>query len=423
MADQSLLKNLAVDSTYGTPRYFLNTGGAWRGVPNADVESMFGNGIAAKLQQLPESVPMGGNVSLQQGIKQLHDSQFNSLASSGWLDKFAQVIGTNTTDVGNYFQEQLAQGKSFQDIVQNNPYIDAQGLPKQGAPASTPYVPTGDNRPLALRSQGTGATTTSGTGSAPVGFSVDPTTGQFVQTGVSGSTTDGTDQFDGHDTTGWTDAAKQAYLDTKSHLNDKAANGQVVNPNVTVNADLTQKYLEQAQNELGPQFAQTLKQAQQDLKTAGERLAQDTATKVRDIGLQYGQNLEAAQQNYANRGLEFSSSRDKTEAQLATSAQNALDQTTQDALRSGQDIGQQGERLLGSTNMAGVPQQQIATGQSPIVGLAGQYGLGAATGSRNLFTPEGNTFGTMQGYQANAIESLKNDLVINKGAFGSAKLT
>lgn len=389
MADQSLLNYLAAERQVrpgdpwnrgtGPVNYFINTGGAWRRVPAEEVEAMFGNGIASKLQPRPQGQGAGGEVSLQQGIKQLHDAQFNSLASSGWLDKFAVTTGTSTADVAQYFQSELAQGKSFQDIVNNNPYIDAQGNSKVAPNLS--YVPpetTDVNaRPLALR---------------PQTESVGQPTGQ-TQT---------------------QDPAKEVQDTIQQYIDKKAEQGMMINPNIQIDENILQKFLKQAETELGPVYAQKFKQVQQDLQKAGRRVAESYSKDVRNIGLKYGQNLEAAQQAYANRGLEFSSAREKTEQDLARSATEDIQSATQKALETAQDTGTEAERLLGSTNLPPLSEASIGTGYAPITGKAGQYGLTSATGSRQLFSPEGNTFGSLEQSKLADVTGRQKELTANE---------
>ncbi len=234
------------------------------------------------------------------------------------------------------------------------------------------------------------------------GFKMDSSTPTVVQqnTSQNGNPINGVSDIDSFfkslDTSNWSDSQKAAWPAVVSWVNQMNQNGKIVNPNITISPDLVAKFLEQAKSEVDPYNAQLIHNAQTDYETGFGRLAEDYQTSIRDIGTNYAQNLRGVQDNYARRGLEFSSDRTQAENLLGNSAQNQIDAAARATQRSAMDFGNQAERQIGSDNVHNLGTYNIPTGQAPVRGAPGVYGLTQASGTRTLFSPSGGVTGSLE---------------------------
>lgn len=225
--------------------------------------------------------------------------------------------------------------------------------------------------------------------------------------GASGSNAADVDQ------TGWTDSMKQSYAAMQGYVEKITSNGQIVNPDIKIDDAMIQRFTNQAKTELGSYYGQIFNQADQDLKTAAESISQGYAKNARDIGLQYGNQLENKQEDLAARGLGLGQFRDQEEKKIADAAGRSLQDATDAATEAARKVGTAGERELGSAKI-GSFNPSITTGQSLQLGAPGQYGLTGGNGTRSLFSATGNTTGTLQADQLNAEESRKQELINNE---------
>ena len=168
-----------------------------------------------------------------------------------------------------------------------------------------------------------------------------------------------------------------------------------MNPDITIDEATTQRFLEQAKSELGPYYRQQFQQTESDLKLGFQRLKEDQAKRELALSKQYGTELERTQESYAQRGLDFSTQRERAEKQLAEGYSTEIEKGISEAARSAEDLGTKGERVLGSAAYPSVD-TSIRTGTTPGLGQPGIYGFNFGTGSRSLFNPIGGTLGTLE---------------------------
>lgn len=209
----------------------------------------------------------------------------------------------------------------------------------------------------------------------------------------------------------WPDSAKETYALNEQKVNDLASAGKVVNPNITIDQATIDRFVSQARAELEPYYKQTFAQLDTDLKTAVQKQKDEYGNAIRDIGLTYGKGLETTQQNYANRGLEFSSDRAKSEQEIKDEAARKVEEAAKATQQNVQSIGTDAERKLGSSLMPNLG--TLETGYSMQSG-PGQYGLGSAMGSRSLFSATPGTTGTLERQRLFEEESRKNELISNE---------
>jgi hypothetical protein len=192
------------------------------------------------------------------------------------------------------------------------------------------------------------------------------------------------------DQTGWTDAMKQSYDAMVYYVKTLKEQGQTVNPDITIDDATIAQFKSQAETELAPYYRQTIEQANTDLKYAMEQTKKDYESSVRSLSQAYGRSLESTQQSYADRGLTFSSQRDKAESELASDYNASIESAAKSAERAAYSAGTIGERYLGSSLFPSL--DSSVTTYTAGLGKPGQYGFTTA-GSRSLFAPVGGQTG------------------------------
>jgi len=218
------------------------------------------------------------------------------------------------------------------------------------------------------------------------------------------------------DMAGWTPQMKALYEQMQTYLADLQAKGKTINPNVDITPEMSQKFLDQAKQELGPYYSQLFKQAQEDITRDFKRETEDYATRQRKLASEFAQSQEQTQEAYARRGLNISSMRTQAEQQLGEQARQAQEANIQQAQRAAEDVGIKGERYLGSQFF---PQTQMAfqIGGAPTVGRPGQYGFTGGAQSRQLFTPQGGVTGGLERERLTEEERRRRELETTERSF------
>ena len=88
---------------------------------------------------------------------------------------------------------------------------------------------------------------------------------------------------------GWTPQMKALYEQMQTYLADLQAKGKTINPNVDITPEMSQKFLDQAKQELGPYYSQLFKQAQEDITRDFKRETEDYATRQRKLASEFAQ--------------------------------------------------------------------------------------------------------------------------------------
>jgi hypothetical protein len=187
----------------------------------------------------------------------------------------------------------------------------------------------------------------------------------------------------GVDQTGWSQAMMDAYSAMQGYIKTLTDQGKTVNPNITIDQATIDKFTGQAKDELGPYYESVFSQAQDDLNRSIERIKQDYAAGEQELGQKYGKALESTQEDYARRGLGFSSERDKAEKLLADRAETALASWQQTTRRSAEDVGGEAVKLYGSRNLPS--QFNYNVGAAPIQRTPGVYGFTNSRSRTGLF--------------------------------------
>uniref|UniRef100_A0A6M3KHU2 Uncharacterized protein n=1 Tax=viral metagenome TaxID=1070528 RepID=A0A6M3KHU2_9ZZZZ len=254
-------------------------------------------------------------------------------------------------------------------------YLEQAGIRSQDAPA---LDPNSDATIADTTQQGGGGTNLNGGG-----------------TDVAGGGGFGSLSELGIDTTGMSESMIMTLEGMQTLANNKMSSGTMLNPDITIDDDVIARFMEEAKAELGPYYRQAFQETEDDLKVGFQRLQMDKAKRELALSKQFGQELEQTQESFAQRGLDFSSQRDKAEQNVADKYKTEIDSNIESSARQGFDLGTKGERILGSAAFPNID-TGVATGATPILNQPGVYGFQAGTGRKPLFNPLGGTTGTLE---------------------------
>ena len=191
------------------------------------------------------------------------------------------------------------------------------------------------------------------------------------------------------------------YMDIAQGVAKRVEAGEVVNPNIEIDLAMTQKFTDQATQELDPYFQEQVNNKQQDVNTAIERLTQDFETGVRNSEDIFKQTLANNAESEANAGLTYGSERGVRENQTVNKKQQDIDAALLSTQRDIQDKQIAGERALGSSMFSSsVPVNAYSVSNTGYTNA----------GSRSLYTPAGNLYGTINKDKTTAIKTRASDL-------------
>ncbi len=168
--------------------------------------------------------------------------------------------------------------------------------------------------------------------------------------------------------------------------------GAIVNPNVELEPDKMKEFLTQAQNDptIKSYYTEQIKSFSDDLTTSISRLQEDYKKSIDRGGEIFKQNLEGQAENEAQAGLSFSSGRNERLKRTITNENYGLTDASIGLARNIQDVGKQSERTIGSSSLGNLGLSYNAPNYQ-----ASEAGY-TPTGTRSLFTPQGNLTGTLQ---------------------------
>jgi hypothetical protein len=197
---------------------------------------------------------------------------------------------------------------------------------------------------------------------------------------------------------------KSPTLQMLTSLYTAVENGKIVNPNIEITPEKIAEFTAQATKELDPYYQEKINNYKTDIDTSLKRLMEDY-----NKGIERGQEtfktgLESQAQGEAEGGTAFSSGRQNRERKLVLNEQQGLEDYATQAQRSAQDLLSSGERQIGSSNLSYNP--TLTNYNTSTSG----YG---ASGTRTLFTPQGNLIGEIPKSETTAIAGRKSELEEN----------
>src|SRR3990167_2493566 len=181
---------------------------------------------------------------------------------------------------------------------------------------------------------------------------------------------------------------QSVYLQAVKSFTKKVESGQVINPDIELTPEILKQFTDQATAEIDPYYKEVLGGIKGDLDISFQRMQEDYDKSIGKTEERFKENLAIQAGNEAEQGTAFSSGRIQREQQAVTNQQRQLDDTSLGLARDVQDIGRQAERQIGSTELGGVIIPQFKTYQASTQGFM-------PSGTRSLFTPQGNMLGTI----------------------------
>jgi peptidoglycan hydrolase-like protein with peptidoglycan-binding domain len=196
---------------------------------------------------------------------------------------------------------------------------------------------------------------------------------------------------------------KPAYYQLLDQLGKSIETGQMVNPDIEITPAQLAEFTTKATAELDPYYQEQIGLIRRDLETSLSRIQEDFQREAQRAQEPFKQTLAQQSETEALAGTTFGSERANRERRLVLRQQQALDDALRASLRSGQDIGSQAERQIGSSAVAGVSNPLLSSFQvSP---------QGFSQGARQIsFTPQGNLLGTLPKSREVAIQGRTTQL-------------
>lgn len=208
-----------------------------------------------------------------------------------------------------------------------------------------------------------------------------------------------------------------------SYIQNNIASGKQLNPDLTINNNTIQQFINQAHAEIDPYYASQLGAIKDDLianLTDTAKAYEDTA---KQEALKFKQSISASQESAAGAGLAFSGSRALGEQQATEAEQSTLNL---DQIRAASDAAAKArtaESQIGTAGVSGISMPSLPS-YSALVDSSG--GSVVAGGTQSYFTPGGGSAGTVMGTLpaqqatdiAKRVSGLKSDLLTQR-SYGS----
>ena len=229
---------------------------------------------------------------------------------------------------------------------------------------------------------------------------IDPNTGQPYQISPDYTASPATPSFQ---STG-IPQMDELLAEMKKYLDKLNAAGQKINPDMTITPALAQQFLDQAETELNPQYAEQLKVIKSDLTQNLGDLQKQYDINQEDTQSKLKQALLGSRESAAGAGTTFSGGQRKAESMAIQSQQRSLDLG---ALQFGQNLSSQlgkAEQAIGSSALNTLNIPKLPTYQ---VGAEGEFN---PAGSQAGYTPYGGLTGTIENARRYATEARKKQL-------------
>ena len=188
-------------------------------------------------------------------------------------------------------------------------------------------------------------------------------------------------------------------------LEQQTQAGKTLNPNIQLDQQTVQRFLDQATQEVEPFYASQIKSLRDELSSNLGR-----AQKEFDLGRQkslqdFQTGLEESRESSAGRGVVFSGQRGFKEQQSAEAQQRQLELSATQSANATAGILQQGERTIGTRNISDLINPSFSGAN---VSLAGR-GSFTPTSPVSSFSP-GNITGSLERQKLLDVQNLKNYL-------------
>jgi len=201
-------------------------------------------------------------------------------------------------------------------------------------------------------------------------------------------------------------ALKMQYLMNMRALKESIEAGQIVNPNLEITPEQATAFENQAKAKVAGYYDELIGNETGDLKTKLSRMKEDFTTGVGRAEELFKENLSNQAESAAQSGLTFGSQRGEKVSKTIKAQQEGLSDAALEMARTNQDLATQAERRIGSS----------AFGNLGLDTSAQNYNVGEGgftqSGTRQLFTPQGNLVGEIPKQREVDVINEKNNLIM-----------
>lgn len=171
------------------------------------------------------------------------------------------------------------------------------------------------------------------------------------------------------------------------------ASGKTLNPDLNIDANTIQQFINQAHQEIDPYYATLLGSVKDDLIANLQTNAQQYNATIGQEASTFKQNLLNTRENLAGAGLAFSGVRGQQEEQAQSTEQTTLDLDKLRAASTAAAAARQAEQQIGTSGVSGIA---FPTVQPYSVSTAGEGSVTPGSAAP-YFTPGGGSAGSVLG--------------------------
>lgn len=179
----------------------------------------------------------------------------------------------------------------------------------------------------------------------------------------------------------------------QKYIEELEKRGQVLNPNIVLDAKTLAQFTKQAEQEIDPYYKGQLKMARESLLNSAGFSRDEVLRTEQQLEQQYQQKFRETGESAADRGFALSGIRQREEGQLATDTQRVIDSNRRklefDTGNAARGFAQQ----YGTSNMP-----TLNIGEAPKV-FGGETGFNKSQGTRSLYQLDPNVYNGLVGSQ------------------------
>ena len=179
----------------------------------------------------------------------------------------------------------------------------------------------------------------------------------------------------------------------ENYMKELEKRGQVLNPNIKLDATTLAKFTKQAESEINPYYSTQLKLARENLLTNAGYSKDEVLRNEQELEKQYKTAFRQTGETAADQGFALSGQRVRQESELAQNTQNTIDSNRRKlSFDTGQNVRNYAQQF-GSSN---IPTLDI--GNAPTI-TGGETGFSKPSGNRSLYSLDPNVYDGLVGSQ------------------------
>lgn len=179
----------------------------------------------------------------------------------------------------------------------------------------------------------------------------------------------------------------------QGYLTELEKRGQVLNPNIVLDAKTLARFTKQAEQEIDPYYKGQLKMARESLLNSAGFSRDEVLRTEQDLERQYQQDFKQVGANAADQGFALSGQRVLSEENLARDTQNTIDSNRRNLEFQAGNQARQFAQQYGTSNMP-----TLNIGEAPKV-YGGETGFNKSTNTRSLYQLDPNVYNGLVGSQ------------------------